>query len=499
MECQFNKTALQCLRRVVAGVQTKEETQEVRLADSMPDIGKIIGCWGQTLIRSKEWRSDGMRVSGGVMAWVLYAPEDGSQPRSVECWLPFQVKWDSGETQRDGSICVQPLLLSTDARNISARKMIVRVCVGVSGEAMEPVEQDVYEAKELPEDVQLLINKYPLSIPVESGEKLLQQEEELELPGNLPAMSQILRYEITPRVMEQKVMANRLVFRGMSALRLLYSSEDGKICSWDTEIPFSQYTDLDRDYGANVEATVTPIVTSLEIDRDADSKLVLKCGIAAQYVLYDRVLLDIVEDAYSNVRKLEMAQQALCLPVCLESRNETREVSLSINASGQKILDVQYIHQHPEVMQTGDVAQVTIPIQAQILYLDPDGNLQNATGKTSLQWEIPSDPGNRLAVTAVPDKASLVQLMGDSMEAECTLQVECNVFAQQELHMVTALQLEEVTEPDPARPSLILRKSGGLKLWDLAKACKSTEGAIRTANQLEDEPAADRILLIPIP
>ena len=60
MELQFNQTACQCLRQAVWEVKEQEQTQEVRLPDAMPDIGKVLGAWGQPLIRSKEWRGDGM-------------------------------------------------------------------------------------------------------------------------------------------------------------------------------------------------------------------------------------------------------------------------------------------------------------------------------------------------------------------------------------------------------------------------------------------------------
>lgn len=84
MDFQFKQTNCPCLRRVTGQAQTQEQVQEVKLSDAMPDIGRVLGCWGQPLVRSKEWRSDGMSISGGVMAWVLYAPEDGSEPRCLD-------------------------------------------------------------------------------------------------------------------------------------------------------------------------------------------------------------------------------------------------------------------------------------------------------------------------------------------------------------------------------------------------------------------------------
>ena len=94
MELQFEKTTLDCLGNLCCEVKSAEQTQEVRLGDMMGDIGKVLGCWGQVLLRGKEWRGSGMSVSGGVMVWVLYAPEDGSAPQTVETWVPFAMKWD---------------------------------------------------------------------------------------------------------------------------------------------------------------------------------------------------------------------------------------------------------------------------------------------------------------------------------------------------------------------------------------------------------------------
>ena len=98
MELQFPKSALSYLRRAAWEVKNEEQTQEVRLADSFPDIGKILGAWGQPLVRSKEWLSSSMRISGGIMVWVLYMPEEGGMPRCVESWIPSQMQWDFPQT-----------------------------------------------------------------------------------------------------------------------------------------------------------------------------------------------------------------------------------------------------------------------------------------------------------------------------------------------------------------------------------------------------------------
>ena len=116
MELQFEKKDLRCLRRVADQVIYGEQTQEVRLPDGMEDIGSVLSAWGQVILRSKEWRRDGMSISGGVTVSVLYAGEEGGKPRHLEAWLPFQMKCDFPDPGRDGSIVAWGLLESLDAR-----------------------------------------------------------------------------------------------------------------------------------------------------------------------------------------------------------------------------------------------------------------------------------------------------------------------------------------------------------------------------------------------
>ena len=131
MELQFQKTQENCLQQLCWQVQQQEQTQELKIDDSMPDIGHVLGAWGQVLIRGKEWQNGSVTVSGGVMAWVIYTPEEEEVCRCMETWIPFQIRCQIPPSERDGSIVVSPLLRNIDARSISARKLMVRANISM--------------------------------------------------------------------------------------------------------------------------------------------------------------------------------------------------------------------------------------------------------------------------------------------------------------------------------------------------------------------------------
>ena len=488
----FHKTSYPCLQRVKWEVQNAEQTQELRLNDGMPDIGRVLGSWGQVLLRSKEWRSGSMSVSGGVMVWVLYAPEDGSEPRCMESWIPFQQSWELPETQRDGNITAVCLLRSVDARSISARKMMVRVGIGCLGEAAVPSEVELYTPGELPEDVQLLKNTYPMILPREAGEKPFALDEELS--GDAP--QKVIYYSLQPEITDEKVMAGKVVFRGAAKLHMLCRGEDGMLYARDHEIPFSQFSELDGEYSPDATARVIPAVTGLELEILPEGQVHLKAGLTAQYTISDREMIEVVEDAYSPKRPVQLQTEQLCLPAELELCCQQVRVDMNAPVQGGRVVDTVFYPDHGRTMRIEDQAEIALTGQFQTLCYDPEGHLQMVQPRWEGEWTLPVDSDAQVLVTV--DNTSIAQgTMGlDSVQLQAEIPVTALTVAQKGIIMVTGLELGE--ESLQERPSVILCRVGDESLWELAKRCGSTVEAITKANDLQEQPGFDKMLLIPV-
>lgn len=495
---EFNKSLLRCLRKAVSQVQTQEQTQEIRLSDGMPDTGRVLGCWGQVIIRGKEWQTDTLTVSGGVTAWVLYAPEDGAGPRVVDAWMPFQIKMDTPPSQADGAVQVCPELKSLDVRSISARKLMVRAVVSILADALEPMDAQVYQPPSVPEDVHLLKQTYPVELPQEYGEKTLRLDEQLRLDSQMPDIRKIVCCRLLPSVREYRVMGSRLVFRGVGKLCLMYMDQNGILSKATWELPFSQYADLNESYSSQATAWIMPIVTGLETEPDEDRGIYLKCGIACQYTIFDRQMLEVVEDAYSPVRKVVPKIDSLNLPILLERKEKTVQIRKQSQLDGADVVDVVWYKGHPRIVWNEDKAESELAGQFQILYKDEDGMLQSALVRSEDSWQIPSDEDNRIQIYWKDESMPEAAFQGDNVDFSGSLTVDELTFAQQGIPMMTALELGDAEAPDPGRPSLILCRAESKNLWLIAKNSGSTVEAIQKANGLEGEPDIGQMLLIPV-
>ena len=497
MELQFKKKPLECLQCVMEAVRAQEQTQEVKLPEAMPDVAKVLGTWGQCVLRGKEWRGGYMGASGGVTVWVLYAPEDGTFPRVVETWIPWQLQWDLPQTQHDGTMLVQPQIKSVDARAVSARKLMVRVCVEATGEALEPMRLETGIPEQLPDNIYLLRKKYPVCIPSEAGEKTLTIEEELQLPADYADGEKLIYYSVIPQIQEQKLLGKRLLFRGTATLKGLCRNPEGKLYNFSFDVPCSQYADLDNDWGTDAVAQVVPVVTDLELELLEGGKLQMKTSLVGQYLVCRKALLEVVEDAYSPGAQVKLQTQPLMLPTVLETERHLIQTVVNHELPAGEILDTVFYASQPEQTRAEDQIRLNLAGAFQVLYLDPEQGLQSASVKWGQTQQISADANTELVLRVTSGGCAECARTGNGLQLRSDLLLERRAICTEAIPMVMGLEVSPLSTVGP-RPGVILRRADGESLWDMAKSCGSTEVAIRQANGLTEEPEPGRMLLIPV-
>lgn len=75
VEIRYRSESLNYYERCLNTAVTQEDTQEVIVPDSLPDVSEILETGGQTLIRGKDMHLSGVAVSGLSELTVLYRTE----------------------------------------------------------------------------------------------------------------------------------------------------------------------------------------------------------------------------------------------------------------------------------------------------------------------------------------------------------------------------------------------------------------------------------------
>lgn len=494
MELQWNSTPWEYLQCKVRQVQNQEQTMELRISDGMPDIGRVICAWGQPVLRSKEWRNDGMNITGGISVWILYEPEEDAAVQTVQAWLPFQGKWSFQDSRREGVIHADVLLRNVDARTLSARKLMIRANVGMLGCALELEKAEVFTPEELPEQVFGLQKTYPITMEVEAGEKLINLEDTFVLPQS---MQKLLACHLRTVLSEQIAAGSRVIFRGTAYVDMLLLDAEDRVTQQTFELPFAQFSDLNREYDKDATAVVSMAVSNLEPEL-TENGVHIKCGLVAQYTIRCQRLLQVMEDIYSPLRKVEPKWQSLNLPTVLETRSEYMEASEDFQLPYLQLICAQFLPDHPTLYREGDTMMLETPGTFSLLAVDAGGKLQWETEPWSNSLSYSAAAPGQVQVSVSRLDHAQASYSSEGAQVSNRLCLNMTTMAPLQIPMVCGMEIGEVIPPDPSRPSLLLQRMGEMPLWDVAKATGSTVEAIWKANDLQEEPVPGQMLLIPV-
>lgn len=496
MELPFEKTVCRYWKQKLYTLVNREETQELRLPDSMPDVGRIISSWGQVILRGKDWHDRSLGISGGVMVWVLYSPEDGGALQRLESWIPFQARAELPEKCVDGMIRVEPFLRDMDARAASSRKIMLRSGIGMLVQALCQEELELVTLGELPDDLETRRERYPFVLTREAGEKRFVMDEEVAIPGGMPMAEKLVYYRIEPEILEQRVLGSKAAFRGMGNLHVLYLDPDGRLNAADLQVPFAQYVDLEGEYPENACISNLLCVTSLELDAAQEGVLRLKCGLVSQYIINSQETVELLEDCYSPIRETELERELVNIPAWLEQRQIPAELSARFSGDEGKMIDLIFFPDPPGVIARGDGSELELGGKFQAV-MAKEGGYAGANRRESRT--IPMDTECHTVCFAGQSGSCVYRQEGDSWKTDTRVIMDLSSLCASPMEMVAGVKLGDPVPPDPERPSVIIRcRRDQETLWDLAKRCGSTVGAIRRLNRLDGEPEEDRLLLIPV-
>ena len=497
MELQFQKAATPYLDRVIWESQSQELTQELRLGDGVGDIGKVLNAWGQVILRSKQWRKDCVSITGGISVWVVYLPEGEAVPQCADCWIPFQLKWNLPDTDREGIMRINCRLHYLDARILTPRKVMIRSGVGALLEAMVEQEAEFYTPVDLPEDVQLLKQKHILELSCEAGEKAFSLEEELPMPSGTPAPDKIFYYNVYPQVNETQLNGDKLVFRGNAPVHIGYLDGEGKLHAVTLDMDFSQLIPLKKEYLSTAVADVIMAVNHLEVDH-MDGLWIVQCGLVGQYTVTDQACVETLEDGYSTCRSMEIQKKNVALPVYNREQSIPIPFTVELEGQGNGIVDSWILSEQPLVYREENSLRVESVGQCTVLYYDEDGKLSCSSSRWESQAQVPIEENQGFKLLGSWDIQGNVVSDSGGFRLKGEPAISMQTSRRQELSMISGLELGEEIRNRKKDPGLIIRRAGNGTLWELAKESASSVDSIRKANHLEGEPHSGQWLLIPI-
>lgn len=501
MDINFHEKVLQYCREVDTDAVYQEETCELILPESAPELQRVIECSGTVLMKRKDTDAGTVTVSGEIKAVLLYVSEEAEGLQRAEQSIHFAVKKDIPGLLPEHGVQYRGWIRKIDARQLGNRKALLRANIGSSFTALLPAQITIREPSDPPKQLQTLQKTYDILLPSMYGEKELQMNEECTLPESAAGICEILKSSAAFRVSECKTVGDKAVFKGDVLLHVLYSAETGTVHTYSAELPFSQYAELDGEAeDGDVHLTVQLCTLDVDTDGQPDSKrLLVSVTALAQMVVSINHRLTLTEDAYVTKGALETEWEELNLRARLDVQNATVSTEIAIPAAARQVLGAQIYADMPVVRRNGAAVKAAMPLTASIIYLDKDGELQGKEARSEIVTETAAaESAVCRAEASVPDQPiSLASY--DTVTLRVTAQMQLQSDMGSLMKTLKTAKLVQQEEKAAFRPSLIAKRVTDASVWEIAKSCRSTVEAICEANGLSSGTAQEgAILLIPM-
>lgn len=488
---------------VYATIVQKEESDEAIVPDSSPDIQSIVATTGLACLKDKFARDGRLEMSGVVKATVLYIPDGQQSMKKLELNLPFNHAVEHPAMDGDVIAHIVPTVLSAETRLLNPRKVQVTVVLSLAIDVVAPAEWEVCDGLLDDEhELQMLTDYQSAIVPIAVREKEFTVTDEIELPSSKPPIGELLTVNVTPSAREVKVIGNKLVFKGLAQLQILYNTPDNEaVATFEQELPFSQILEMDG-LEENCDSTVDLQLIGLEIDLRTGISLDTRVlGITLPLTAYAVATLErrmeVLADVYSTTQdcKLTYKNYTFTQPGEREERLVPVRELIETGMGVQSVLDTAVALGTPS-LHHGDESAVTCDAFVRVLYVSDDGSYATATRRLSIPCPVDGDAWIVKVKQPLEVSAAATQ---DGMEVRFGVEFILETVNEVQLLSLDDIELLPLVAEDAPRPSVVLRRvQAGEKLWNVAKRYKTTIEDIKAANQLEDgELSASKMLLIP--
>ncbi len=507
MECHLKNHPLELFQPIETCTVTLEETAELIVPDSCPDILRIVDSWGTACLKEKEIQPGSVRLNGIVRAVTLYVPESGRGVRKLEIQIPVSTVLDHPMLTPESKVLLEPLSCTIHTRIANPRKLSVNAQVKVRVRLFAfhqlLLTDGVEGAQE--QGIQCKTRELSFDAICSIRDKTFTLSEELDLPAGKPPLTALVRTDVQLTTSEMKTVGGKLVLKGNAALRTLYLSGDEENCTLaavNHEIPFSQVIELELDAESEIRGQVSLFLSALDlysVGGEGESRtLSVSLGITAQVCAVTRCSEVILADLYSTQYDLTSQQRPMTLTLLEEapSKRTTLRESMEAGTVPNEILDM-YVS-CDEVFYKPAENSLNCDAVVSVLYSGEDHQLYSVSRHLPIICDAGEcAPGAKVIASAQLCGEAMAIPSSGGIDVRFPVEFFSTVQREEALSCFDSVSLEQKEESGRPTPSVLLRRAGkGEDLWTIAKSCCTTREALRQANQMDGEELEEGMMLL---
>ena len=480
-----------CMHQLVEKKQDEITVEgDMIVNDVKPDILSIVSANGIACVYKKEVIDGKVKLDGSVNTYIIYlANDENGSYRTLNTVLDFSYVLESNNCKSEMVFNENIEVEKIECKVINERKVNIKAFLKMDGELYLDEDIDIISKIEENEDIQVLNTKKEVNSLIGKAYSKVYAKDTLRIKED-NNLAEIMGASINIINKSMKVSYNKILAKSDLEAKLVYLTEDNRICKDSIIIPVMGFVDMENiseENSFDIEYNLKNLI--IKPNSGEDNSVYIEAEIEIICFAFEQKEITLIEDMYSVFKDLSFTSKKVETVVKKGDINETVNIDKSIivpEIENAEIYNINITSKINSYSVLKSKVKYETEFNLEILF-NNNNKLEVKNVLVPYDFEISSDLINEKDdiknIISMKDKT--IDITGSNIDLNGTIEVNIKLFRNEKLNIIDDVSVEELRCKNDYSMVIYFVKKGDT-LWEIAKRFKSTIEDITRINNIED-------------
>ena len=461
--------------------------------DIKPDILNVISSSGLVCIYKKEILDGKIRIDGSVNTYIMYlADSEENGARALNTNLDFTQTIDIEKAKAGMSLDASVCLKSLDCKVLNGRKIHIKAILEIESKisSNETVEY-IKEISNL-RDIQFLNQDFQINSLIGSGSTKVYAKDTINIE-EIDNLVEVMKTDLKIVNRDTKISYNKVLIKADMQVKMIYLTEDNRICLKEAQIPIVGFIDLpniSEDHLCDVKYEIKNII--IKPNNAEEHSIYVEAEIEVFCEAYENKELQMIQDLYSPSMNLNFTKRQVKVMQKRQTVSQTcniREKQIIPEIGSRKIYDVEVVPKIEEQNILNGRIVYNGELSLNFIFAG-DNNIGLDTKEINMPFNFSMDfekitKESHIDTIIEIGMQDFVVMPDESIDIKIDLTFTAISGNDSSISIIDEVETEEIKK-DCAYSMIIYFAKPGDTLWKIAKRFNSTVEDIARVNGIED-------------
>ena len=459
--------------------------------DSKPDILNTINTSGNICIYKKEVLDGKIRIDGNILTYIMYlADGEKDNIRGLNTGLDFSETINIPEVQTSMEANLTATIKTLECKIINGRKIAIKVTLEINIKIYQKEDINIIINMN-DENIQVLNKKIKINSLLGEGSTKTYIKENIDISNN-DNLAEILKAQICLVDKDIKTSYNKIIAKSELEIKLVYLTEDGKICTTQTRLSAVGFIDMPNIKEENIcETSYTIKNIIIKPNSVEEHSVYIEVEIEIECLAYEEKEINLIQDMYCPFEKINFEKKMVNTITNKQTKKDTYNIKEKVNIPELENGNIVDVEINPIINKERKLnGKITFEGELELSFMfADDSSLGINTKKVNIPFEKSIDgvdcKENTKVDTIVEVSTQEFENQSGTVNSNIDLNFEADTYKNTEIPVIDNITTEEQQDDLEDYSVIIYVVKSGDTLWKIAKRFGSTVDDIVRVNGME--------------